>query len=201
LLETVLIRYRPDFVTIYFGWNDHWLAWAAPDKDLSEQIERQWRVENWIRHSRLLEALSWLATKARGGPRFTAATPFRVSLEDYELNLDRMAALVRSAGGVPVFITAPSGLTPDHPVLLQMSRETHNFFDPNRIREVHDAYNARVRESAARSGGVLVDAAKDFAGEKGDWFRDGIHLSPQGHRRMAELVARAIAQRRSKPHK
>lgn len=194
LLRTRLLAYHPDAVTIYFGWNDHWLAWAAPDKELSRLLDRQWRAGNLVNKSKVLQALLKLIAKARGGPRFGPETPYRVSLDDYEGNLRRMAGLIKASGAKAVFVTAPSGLTPEHPVTKQLCEDTHNFYDPALIGSVHAAYNERVRRAAAETGSTLVDLERDFAAAKepGALFTDGIHLSAAGHERAAARLAAAL---------
>jgi lysophospholipase L1-like esterase len=195
LLELRVLDYRPDVVTLYFGWNDHWLAWAAPDKELSALLDRQWRSLKLIEKSRLLQALQFAADKLRGGtPRFTGSTPFRVAPDDYEANLKRMVALVRARGGETVLVTAPTVLTPEHPLTRSLCTESHNFHDPARINEVHDAYNERVRRAARETGAPLVDLAAEFAGrkDKESLFTDGIHLSAKGHRFAAALLEPAV---------
>jgi lysophospholipase L1-like esterase len=204
LLETKLLRYRPDVVTIYFGWNDHWLAWAAPDKDLAALMNRQWRWMKFVERSRLLQALLAAADRVRGGalPRFSAATPYRVSLDDYEANLVAMVADVRAAGGEAVLVTAPTTLTPEDPVTAALCEKTHNFFDPRLIRTVHDAYNERVRSAARRTGAPLADLAAEFDGipDAGTYFRDGIHLNKEGHARAAALLSGVIRAIQPRPH-
>lgn len=194
LLETRLARYRPDVVTVYFGWNDHWLAWAAPDKDLSRLLDRQFSRLRVMERSRLLQGMLRLADRARGGPRFSASTPLRVSLEDYRENLGAIVRQVRVGGGEAVLVTAPTALTPEHPVTLALCEQTHNFFDPRRIREVHDAYNAQVRAVAEELGAPLVDAAARFDRRPGAerLFKDGIHLTAEGHRVLAEMLEPAV---------
>ncbi|MFA6002839.1 MAG: SGNH/GDSL hydrolase family protein [Elusimicrobiota bacterium] len=201
LLQTDLLRYRPDVVSIYFGWNDHWLAWAAPDKDLSALLDRQWRSLRLIENVRLLQGLLYIADRFRRGPRFSAQTPPRVALPDYAANLRAMVQAVRASGAEAVLLTAPTVLTPEHPVTLRMCRETHNFFDPADIEKVHAAYNEQVRAAARELRAPLVDLAHEFSRmhSAGDLFTDGIHLTLAGHRRVAELLAPQVRRAAMRP--
>lgn len=195
LLETRLLAHKPDVVSVYFGWNDHWLAWSASDKDFSADLDRRWRRMRLVESSRVLQALSFAADKASGpaGPRRGA--PPRVSLEDYGANLRRIVALCRAAGAKPLLLTAPSSLTPGHPVVRALVEQSRNFDDPARLPATHEAYNAVVREVAAETGAGLVDLAEVFAREPepAGQFTDGIHLSARGHAAAARLIAKALA--------
>jgi lysophospholipase L1-like esterase len=196
LLERLLRDHRPSVVTIYFGWNDHWLAWAAPDKRLSELLDRQWSFHQAVRRVKLLQLWLRAAAALKGGAFTpTASTPPRVALPDYEDNLRRMIASCRAAGAAPVLLTAPTSLTPSHPVTRLLADQTRNFFDPARINSVHDAYNAVVRRVAADTRAPLVDLAADFARREDlpALFTDGIHLNDAGHAAAAEAIARAVS--------
>lgn len=187
-----LLELRPDAVTIYFGWNDHWLAWAAPDKELAALLDRQWRVLELVRLSRLLQALLKLADRARGGRAGPAPdAPPRVSPEDYAANLRAIVRLVRAAGAKPVLVTAPTSLTPKHPMTRRLVLETRNFHDPARIAAVHSEYNAVVRAVAKETGAALADLDAALSGQDA-FFTDGIHLSAAGHRRAAWLLDRKL---------
>ncbi|MEK9145825.1 MAG: SGNH/GDSL hydrolase family protein, partial [Elusimicrobiota bacterium] len=196
LLRTRLSSYRPDAVTVYFGWNDHWLAWAAPDKELSSLLDRQWRLLKLVERSRLLQALLKAANVLRAGgkPGPPDFAPYRVSEEDYEANLRGIVGAVRAAGGRPLLLTAPSALTPGHPTTISLCRTTRNFDDPARIAAVHAAYNERVRRASLQTGAVLVDLERHFAARPASegFFTDGIHLTAKGHAAAAELIKRAL---------
>lgn len=196
LLRGRLLAYRPDAVTVYFGWNDHWLAWAAPDKELSALLDRQWKVLRLIERSRLLQALLKAADALRGGaaPKDAEQRPPRVSEDDYEANLRSIVAAAGEAGARPILVTAPSGLTPDHPTAVALCRQTLNFSDPSRLPAVHAAYNSRVRRVAKDTGASLVDLEAAFARRRDqtDLYTDGIHLSAKGHSVAAALLREAL---------
>ncbi|MDX6769645.1 MAG: GDSL-type esterase/lipase family protein [Elusimicrobiota bacterium] len=193
LLETRLLARRPDAVTVYFGWNDHWLSWSAPDKEFSADLDRRWRRAKALEASRVAQALLFARDRLSGPPGPRRGAPPRVSLEDYGENLRRIVAACRSAGARPLLLTAPSGLTPEHPVARALVEGSRNFDDAERLPAVHESYNAVVRAVAARSGATLVDLAADFDGARdaAELFTDGIHLSPRGHERAARLIAAA----------
>lgn len=195
LLETELLALRPDVVTVYFGWNDHWSSWAAPDKELAAELDRGWRRRLLAERVRLLQAWHFARDRLGGRAGPAKGAPPRVSLEDYADNLRAIVAACGAAGARPVLLTAPSGLTPGHPVARRLVEESRNFEDASRLPAVHESYNAVARRVASETGAQLVDLAADFAREKDAdaLFTDGIHLSPAGHERAARLLARAVA--------
>lgn len=198
LLETRLPRFRPDVVTIYFGWNDHWLAWSVPDKDMARHLDRQWRTLKLVEKSRLLQALLRMADAVRGGRRLSKAAPMRVSLQDYEENLRAMVRMVRDSGGEAVLVTAPTTLAPRHPLARALCEQTRNFGDPERLSAVHADYNDVVRRVALEVGAPLADMAAAFSRMKDAeaLFTDGIHLTAEGHRRAARLLEPVVRKAR-----
>lgn len=104
----------------------------------------------------------------------------RVGLEQFNASLREVARLIRSGGGLPVFLT-------NHRV------------DPDRVEETSgmrfidklEPYQAAIR-AAAESGGVcLVDVEAGFAelrDPKSALGTDGVHLSIEGHTYYAEVV-------------
>ena len=110
--------------------------------------------------------------------------------EDFRSNLREMARLVREAGAVPVLLTAPTsherGHEPEH------LRER---FVPDlaQLVPLHRQYVEIVREVAEESEVVLCDLAAHFDSlsreERNRLFSvDGIHPTPEGDARIAELL-------------
>jgi hypothetical protein len=90
-------------VTLYFGWNDHWVGFRIEDKEV-----HLLRVPGlpWLSRLRTVQLLS----KALVGWRVRTGTdrPNRVSPADFRENLRAMARISREHGIVPVFIAAPT---------------------------------------------------------------------------------------------
>jgi lysophospholipase L1-like esterase len=179
---------RPRVVTMYFGWNDHWVALGAPDAEARPSALVWWLSQ----HSRLYQL--WLKVNLRGRLTHLENRPMRVPLPLYEANLREMARIVRGDAGTPVLITAPSGHLPgDEPKYLA---ERH----VGRLKELiplHASYIEATRRAARESGAVLCDAAREFEslpGPKERYFtEDGIHLSAEGDAHLADIVASCIA--------
>ena len=56
--------YEPDWVTVYYGWNDHWLATRATDAELGrDRPALAGTLERVSRHVRLLQAGRYLWTR------------------------------------------------------------------------------------------------------------------------------------------
>jgi lysophospholipase L1-like esterase len=102
-LRRDVLPLKPRVVTIYFGWNDHWLAIGPPDAEA-----RLTPVGWWLsQHTRFYQL--WMKARLIAVPNDLAKRPVRVPLSLYETNLREMVRLVREQGGTAVLITAPAG--------------------------------------------------------------------------------------------
>src|SRR5262249_34197810 len=93
-LRRDILPLHPKVVTIYYGWNDHWVGLGPPDADAGASAATWWLSQ----HVRLWQLL----TKARlaAAPPL-AGRPERVSLDRYIENLETMVRLA-NAGSVRV---------------------------------------------------------------------------------------------------
>ncbi len=183
-LERDVAPLRPRVVTLYFGWNDHWIGFGIEDKNVA-------RVKAVFssRWSRL--RLVQLVTKATValGSRDTDY-PNRVSLADFRANLRTMVRHARSRGIRPVLITAAASHVPGE----EPEELTERWLrDLSELVPLHRSYVAAVREVAAAEGADLCDPEAELGalprGEVGRLFRaDGIHLTAEGDRRLAEIL-------------
>lgn len=180
--EPDLAALRPGAVLIWFGWNDMRRALMT---------ERMYaRLLRWSRRSRVATALLPLdKTFFSTEPSWTRWNWVpRVPPGDFERDLVALAREARARGAVPILITGPCA-DKDRAIPGDCER--------------HERYNERVREAARESGAVLVDFAKEVAAlphdERNALFLGNIHLSPLGHRRLAErlrpVVDAALARR------
>lgn len=185
LLRRDVLGLRPKVVTIYYGWNDHWVALGPTDPDLTLAHRFLWLAD----HSRIAEL--WL--KARMGVSGSLAErPNRVPLNRYRAN---MRALIREAeadGIRVVVLTAPSNHVRGHEPEYLKARHVRSL---DEVVPLHQAYAEATRQAARANGATLCDAADAFdrAESKRAFFqRDGIHLTDAGDRAMADLLARCI---------
>jgi lysophospholipase L1-like esterase len=186
-LDRDVLPLRPRIVTIYFGWNDHWMALGPPDAELARG---PWRL--LAERLRLVQALD----KARTGLAAREGQPRpRVELGLYERTLEEMVGDIRRAEGRAVLITAPSGHEPGHEPGYLQKRHLARLSD---LIPLHASYVEATRRAARDSGAVLCDAAAVFPrlpGGRARYFRrDGIHFTPSGDEQMARVLSECIEQ-------
>lgn len=185
LLRRDVLVLKPRVVTIYFGWNDHWVALGPTDPELTLMHHFRWADE----HLRLMQLL----LKARMGvTEPMSKRPNRVPIERYQANLESMVSEARAAGIRPVLITAPSNHVRGHePPRLQL-RHVRSL---DEVIPLHTAYLEVTRRVASATGATLCDAAAAFGRlePRVSYFqKDGIHLTPRGDEQLASLLANCI---------
>jgi lysophospholipase L1-like esterase len=187
-LRRDVLGLHPRVVTIYYGWNDHWVALGPTDSELE-----RWRwLLAFAEHSRLAE----LIVKARFGLSVpTAERPNRVPIDAYRANLSEMVRLARHNGIAPVLITAPTNHVPGQEPAYLAARHLRNLSE---LVPLHQQYLNVVRDVARQDGAVLCDLAKDFAAlppaPTPRFLADGIHLTPAGDHEVARLLLPCIVQ-------
>ena len=92
-----VVPLRPRVVTVYYGWNDHWIGYGVEDEEV-------YRLTRWppagLRELRLAQLIfkgrmAWAARRS-GDP------PKRVSASDFRRNLEEIVALARRHDILPV---------------------------------------------------------------------------------------------------
>ncbi len=174
----------PRVVTIYFGWNDHWIGFGLEDTTIAD-IHRVFSSR--LSGSRFVQLL----TKARvaWGVRETAY-PNRVSRQDFSANLRAMVRRAEAGGIRPVLLTAASSHVEGNEPAGLGERWLR---DVSELVPLHRSYVEAVRRVAAQEGAALCDLARRFdelpRGERQTSFTtDGIHLSAAGDRRLAAFL-------------
>ena len=186
-LRRDVLPLRPRVVTVYFGWNDHWMAFGRSDAEISTGPVRFWLSQHF-RIAQLLLKAQLGVVALRGTER-----QVRVSLALYQSNLETMAKAARGAAVRLVLITAPSGHVAGQEPAYLAARHIRRLSD---LIPLHYAYIEATRSAAQSSGATLCDAAKAFdqadALHKGYFRKDGIHLTDAGNAAMARIVAACI---------
>jgi lysophospholipase L1-like esterase len=174
----------PGVVSIYFGWNDHWIGFGVEDRELEEVRITRNGLLSQLRLAQLLTKAR-LASKLRAGRR-----PARVPPEEFRANLTAMGRIARSVGAAPLLLTAPTshtrGAEPPHLAQRWIPRLSD-------LVPVHERYADIVREVASAESAALCDLHRSFAalprGVRNRLFQqDGIHLVSAGDARIAELL-------------
>ncbi|MDZ4200043.1 MAG: SGNH/GDSL hydrolase family protein [Kiritimatiellia bacterium] len=180
---------EPDYVTLFYGWNDHWRAHTTDRLRLARRVGPiQGRLVKLFRRTRLAQFVS-SRTMVRQVPDVDNFV-LRVPHEEYRQNLRQLVAAIRRVRAVPILMTAPraSALTP----LLVKNRQVARLEDAIRL---HDEYAEITREVAIETGAALLDLARIFEDEKADalFSDDGIHHVREGRERIAREIYECIA--------
>jgi len=188
-------QYKPDVITIYYGWNDHWL------KDKPDHMRLAVRLHPV--HAAIMDALqrkkayAWLAGMIKKPVVYDAADDkrgVRVPPEIYEATLTSLIEEVKKSGAIPVVLTAPRRSL--HPSAVEGGavRTTQEG------EQLHDQYVEITRNVSEKTGAELVDLAKMFAGPENDglFTDDGIHFKEQGLRVIAKTLHDKLKEMASK---
>lgn len=189
-LRRDVIPLHPKVVTIYFGWNDHWVAMGLTDPEVA-RADHLMRLANVSRIAQL-----WLKVRTNLAAR-RRPQPNRVPLPRYEDNLRSLITEARAAGITPVLITAPSNHVVGHEPEYLARRHVRALSE---VVPLHTAYTAATRRVALETGAQACDAAAAFAAlppPHDPYFqKDGIHLTDAGDAVMARVVTGCLAQAR-----
>lgn len=177
---------EPDVVTLYYGWNDHWLA-TKPDSTvmgLSMSAAGAYVFER-LRNRRFFQFLIHLLNPVRGIARTDEGMTLRVPPAEYAWNLREFIREIRAVGAVPILITAPRDrqLTP----LLIQNRQTKDLEEAMRL---HDAYVEITRQVGREEDVRVMDLAEAFSAPAAAplFADDGIHLTRDGRIRIAGML-------------
>ncbi len=187
-LKYTVARYKPDLVTIFFGWNDHWLA-NTPDKDVKMKADWQIDLINFLEKFKTYQAYHWLIARMKKASSRNPRQTFRVPLEEYGKNLNSMVDFCQAHGIQPVLITAP----------FERSQFRVNWFfpfPPEALEKTQEAYNAMVRQVGTTRQVPVIDLGTAFSRLQQkhfpSFFSDGIHFSKVGCRLVAGLIVQRL---------
>src|SRR5262249_21334929 len=177
LLERKLLKYQPDLITIYIGWNDlvkrdqseagasdsrQWLAYRTYDVYLI----RFWRK---VVYAYLRPLLLHVDTQLV--PSEEAAYSHYVPLV-FKRNLERMVDVAKSHGIRTVLFTLPSPLKPEMaPEEIRKLYFPHYTYNLKRFSMIHDRYNDAIRKTGQAAGVPVIDLAARLA-DRGRLFMD-----------------------------
>ncbi len=164
----------PDIVTIYFGWNDHWLDRTPMSQQMAVRMGAvSGRIYETLKRSRLF---CYLVVTLNPKKPLRAATTsdwvLRVPPDEYREGLAGLVRKIRASGAVPVILTAPRRALTDALLRKNYAR------DLTEAEAIHDRYNEIAREVAAVENAPLLDLARQLEGPEHDhlFAPDGIHF-------------------------
>lgn len=188
-LERDIAPLHPLVVTIYYGWNDHWIGFGIQDKEIGKLRSPLFTL---LEHSRFIQLLVKAVISL--GQDKKEAPPLRVSEADFRDNLRSMIATAKANGITPVLLTAPSSHQKGKEPAYLRQRHLKNLSE---LIPLHQRYVSIVREVAAETGAPLCDLAADFASlppeevSRRYFSTDGIHLTKDaggGYDHLAEFL-------------
>ena len=193
-LERDVIPFRPDIITIYFGWNDHWIQAGFEDDPAAVAARRMGPIRRTIQETRTAQAVALVAETVGRRPE----TPqFRVPLAAYREYLREIIRLAHAHDARVLLITAPGCLIDDRP--LELHLKGLDVLGYTNAAAVHADYLAATRQVADETHAALFDAAHYFANEIDgcSYFlpdRDPVHLTQPGLEKLAEQLAEELIQ-------
>ncbi|MBM3334700.1 SGNH/GDSL hydrolase family protein [Candidatus Sumerlaeota bacterium] len=195
LLRDRLGNVQPDLVTVFYGWNDHYLTAGAPDKMLRSRVEPTPQLVRLLRTLRLFQMVQRVvsATQIQMMAERPTQERLRVAPEDYRRNVSEIADLARRRGARLIFLTAPTnhapGRVPGFLIEYGMAESGLSLV------ERHRRYNQIVRDVAAAKEVDLLDLDALFDSLNKDelFIADGIHLTLRGRHLVGQLLAEQMA--------
>jgi len=175
LFQTMGRQLEPDLVTLYFGWNDHWLS-LSPDGQVMGLEVRPWagRLVLVLHRKRVFKALVWALSPVQRPTEKRSLTGrvLRVPPDEYRSTLHAFIREIRAAGAVPLLITAPRRSMTEALIAKNYALSI------DEANAIHDRYVEITREVARANQAELLDLAALFAGpECNHYFApDGIHF-------------------------
>ena len=192
LFQRMGAELEPDVVTLFFGWNDHWLG-GQPDsvrmavtvhpgsRALLAALKRK-RFFQWLaKRANPARSMAYGKSRDEWGPR--------VPHPEYEWTLRTFVREIRSVDAVPVLITAPRADKLADALLEKQARtleETTTW---------HDEYVEITRSVGRELNVVVVDLAAVMKGPPNSeiFTGDGIHFTRKGRQVIAQHIYDAIA--------
>ncbi len=165
----------PDIVTVFYGWNDHWLA-DEPDRQRMGLAMRPFagQIYESLKHKRIFRLVVWalnpvqhIARRDRGDARAPRVMP-----EEYHSTLHAFVSETRAAGAIPILITAPRRSLTKNVV------NKKHVISVEQGQRAHDEYVELTRRVAREANVALLDLASIFTNPACDVYfaSDGIHF-------------------------
>ena len=195
-LKMVIDEIDPDVVLWYQACNDlYWANWLEGKTDARKRSKRRWR-EVLHRHSALARGLGVDGAR-EPMPHTFVNTPDNPSLLQWLGNVEAFVTLCREKDVEPV-VASFATIVHDE---LEWSASEHEHVDrwiqhyfPLTVSEIATIYatvNDAGRKLAERHGCKYIDAAAAIP-RTHEIFWDGIHYTPEGNKRLANVMAKGL---------
>lgn len=176
LYRTRVSAWSPDIVTIYYGWNDHWLA----DRDDAARLAlagSPWvtAVRNALVRKRIMQVAARLTAPPAGGKTL------RVPPDQYYTGLTTLIRAIQAGGARPLVLTAPRASVHGH---IANAGHARSVAEANTL---HDTYVEITRRAARDTHARLFDLAAALTNQS-MFSKDGIHLTTEGLQELARLL-------------
>jgi lysophospholipase L1-like esterase len=182
-LRRVGPQVQPDVATFCVGWNDG-NPRPVDDRDYARRLRMVGRLEGTLDNVYLFRGLknAYLRAAALRGidpARGARSASRRVSLSQYRENLEAIVGECRRQGVRPVFIALPRRRSTEEPVA------------PAPYADLLVATGQALGVPVLDSGELGLHAPPG----NDRYFIDTLHLNPQGHRLLAEVLARQLVEK------
>jgi len=177
---------RADVAFVFFGWNDHWLAYGGTDAQLGKS-----RVASFLRdmsyHSRLMQLALKVSSMITDNSQ-DIVEQVRVPASEFHDNLRTIDSILFASGTKVIFVTAPSGhnLSGVPSYLIEQRLAPGEAFVLSKHREYCDI----VRSVSRQTFSGLLDLEAQFSTlANPDLFTDdGIHFTDAGLKTVAAIM-------------
>ncbi len=172
--------WRPQRVLIAFGLNDGHLCWTPADG-------RRWRGYpiGWGRRVRLLHLVRTLAARTEAESPRSYLRP-RLEIEQTIIVVRDLVQMARRERTLPCVLTPTPVGSHFHPEWPQPVRAYQQ--------DVYARLAAAIRRLGKEMNVPVIDLYSRMAVQRDTWLlSDGVHLTEEGHRYVANIVAEALS--------
>lgn len=186
---------EPDYVTIMYGWNDHWRSRMEDSKRMYRRVSKwQALLQKALQKKRFFQYIVKKKTPSYENVLNDDEFVLRVPPEEYRNNLYAFIKEVEAVGAVPILIAAPRRKKlSEH---LVKNRQVSSI---SKGIELHDQYLKILYEVAEETNTALIDLPSILEPELVNMHMsgDGIHFRPEGLKRIALAIQKKIAEIRA----
>lgn len=186
---------KPDYVTIMYGWNDHWLARKEDSKRMARRTSK-WQAlfHKDLQKKRFFQYIVKKSTPSYENILSDGKFVLRVPPDEYRKNLHAFIEEVKDAGAVPILIAAPRRTK-----LSEILVKNGQVASISSGIELHDQYLKILYEVAEETDTALIDLPNILEPELTEEYMsdDGIHFRHEGLKRIALEIQKKIAEIRA----